>query len=197
MKADPDFAYVQESKVTHWWDGIKAWIVKKLSEFFEDKSPAAIAKILSTLLQVVLWSLLAFALAMLGYSLYKHGAFGVVGKRKRKIDISFGALEDKVLETDWNALVHTAIANREYNVAVRFLFLQLLQTLAQHNMITWSKSKSIRDYHLELNHDYRPGFFSLAKYYQYSWFGEVIIDEEHFKEMHDEFKSFKVNTHVG
>ena len=36
IKADPDFSYVQESKVTHWWDDIKAWIVKKLSELFED-----------------------------------------------------------------------------------------------------------------------------------------------------------------
>lgn len=196
IKADPDFSYVQESKVTHWWDGITAWIIKKLSDLFKDNSPEAIATILYTILKIVLWSLLAFALIMLGYSLYKNGAFGVFGKRKKKIDISFGTLEDKVLETDWNALIHTAIANRQYNVAIRFLFLQLLQALDQHNMIAWNKSKSIRDYQLELNNDYRSRFFSLAKYYQYSWFGEVTIDEKHFNEMHEEFKSFKINAHV-
>ncbi len=196
FKADPDFSYVHESQASHWWDGITEWIVKTLSDFFEDKNPAAIREILSTLLQVALWSLLVFALAMLGYSLYKHGIFGILSLKKQNYDISFSELEDKVLETDWSILINKAIVDMQFNVATRLLFLQLLQSLNQQNMIVWKKSKSIRDYQMELNNDYRSGFFSLAKYYQYSWFGEVIIDEEHFNQIHEEFKSFKINPYV-
>ena len=99
-----------------------------------------------------------------------------------------------MLETNWNQLISEAIANRQYNVAIRLLFLQLLQSLNNGNKIQWAKSKSIREYQNELTQDYRKGFSLLARYYQYSWFGDVEIDESHFNEIQNEFKVFESNV---
>ena len=194
LKSDPDFAYVDQSKVKHWWTSLYEWIAKTLSNLFKDKTAEEIGALISILFRILIWGLVLFAVAMVVYSLYKMGAFGVLERKKQTIEFSISDLESRVLETNWNQLISEAIANRQYNVAIRLLFLQLLQSLNNGNKIQWAKSKSIREYQNELTQDYRKGFSLLARYYQYSWFGDVEIDESHFNEIQNEFKVFESNV---
>lgn len=193
-KLDPDFKYIDQSKVTHWWSSFYNWLSKTLSKWLEDKSPEEIGTLINITLQVIAWTLFLFALGMVVYSLYKKGVFGVIAKKKQSIDFSVSDLESKVLETNWQELINKAITGQQYNVAIRLLFLQLLQSLNTINQIKWAKSKSIRDYQRELTLPYQQGFSSLARYYQYSWFGDIEIDESHFNEIYKEFRAFETNV---
>ena len=195
-KANPEFSYLHESQVIHWWDGAYEWLVSILSDWFKDKNPSEIGLIIYTFIKVTLWVLLILAIGMLTYSLYKKGIFGVLGRKKHGITLADNYLEDQVLETNWEELINKAINNRQFNRAIRFLFLRLLQSLNNANKIEWKKSKSIRDYQRELDAPYYSDFSSLARYYQYSWFGDVIIDEPHFNEMHKEFMAFNTDFDV-
>jgi hypothetical protein len=195
-KNDRAFSYIQENELVHWLDGFKEWLANILADWFKDNDSAQIGKWIEIVAKVIMWALIAFAVGMLGYSLYKHGVFGVVGRKKQDIDNYYSDLEDKVLETDWQELINKAIGTRQYNVAIRLLFLQLLQSLNSAKVIEWDKSKSIRDYQRELATRYAHDFSSLAKFYQYSWFGDRVIDEPHFDEMYAEFKAFNFDEDV-
>ncbi|MEO9852016.1 MAG: hypothetical protein ABJH72_18285 [Reichenbachiella sp.] len=195
-RSNPDFSYIHESQTIHWWDGIYEWLVNFLSDWFEDKDSVAIGGLLYIVTKIALWTLMILAIGLLAYSLYKNGVFGVIGRKRQALDLSFSELEDQVLETDWQQLIGKAVANQQFNVAIRLHFLQLLQSLNSVNQIEWNKSKSIRDYQRELSAQYNQGFVALARYYQYSWFGDVQIDESHFNQMQDEFNSFNSSLNV-
>lgn len=195
-KANPEFNYIHESQQSHWWSGFKEWLVEKLSYWFEDKDTEEISKIIYVSFQVLLWLIMISSIGLIIYSLYKKGLFGVIGRKKEELELLYQDLEDKVLETNWNELIIQAIQQKQFNAAIRLLFLQLLQSLNNANQIEWDKAKSIRDYLHELHDQHREGFTSLARYYQYSWFGDVTIDEPHFNEIHHEFKSFNINVNV-
>ena len=196
-KVNPDFVYIHKSQVSHWSDGLYEWLADILSDWFKDKDATEIGIIIHTIFKVALWALLIFALGMLTHSLYKNGVFGVLGRKKQELELSFNDLENQVLETDWQLLINKAVMNSQFNIATRLLFLQLLQSLNKGNLIEWDKAKSIRDYNRELGTQYQHDFSSLARYYQYSWFGNVVIDASHFNEIQEEFKTFNQSTSVA
>ncbi|MEP3387304.1 MAG: hypothetical protein ABJO02_03895 [Reichenbachiella sp.] len=196
-KNNSEFTYLHESQTSHWWDGVQEWFANVLNDWFDDANPEGVGNFFYILFRIVLWGLLLFALVMVVYSLYKKGFWGMFSRKKHEIDPFYGELEDQVLETNWQELVEKAILNKQYNIATRLLFLQLLQSLNHSELIIWEKSKSIRDYQKELTDEFKEGFLTLSRYYQYAWFGDVVIDELHFVQIQEEFQSFKANLNVG
>jgi len=196
-KANPDFSYILENHDTHWWDEIYEWVVNLLSDWLNEKDPAVIGSYLYYFFKALLWTLFLASLGLMAYSLYKNNNLGIIGRKKQILDLSPKELEDKVLETNWQELINSAIDKQQFNVAIRLLFLNLLKSLNHAKLIEWNKSKTIRDYQKELAISYHQEFASLAKYYQYSWFGDVVIDELHFNKVHMEFNTFNQNAGVG
>ncbi|WP_422360123.1 hypothetical protein [Reichenbachiella sp.] len=195
-KTDPEFSYLHESQSSHWWDGAQEWLANILSDWFDDVTPERMGNFFYYLFRAILWGLLLFAIAMVAYTLYKRGFFGVFSRKKHSIDPFYSELEDQVLETNWQELIDEAVIKKQYNIAIRLLFLQLLQSLNHSDLIVWEKSKSIRDYQRELADEFKEGFLTLSQFYQYAWFGDVAIDELHFIKIHREFKSFNVDSNV-
>ena len=195
-KANPAFSYVHASQRTNWWAGVQEWLVGVLSSLFDVEDKAQANAIFYIIVKVILWIIALSAIGIIVHSLYKKGVFGVIGRKEESFSLEYHDLDAKVLETDWQVLIVKAIDQKQFNVAIRLLYLQLLQTLNNAHLIEWDKSKTIRDYQGELNDPYREGFTSLARYYQYSWFGNVSIDELHFYMIQDEFKAFKASSNV-
>jgi len=76
------------------------------------------------------------------------------------------------------------LATQDYRLATRLLFLRLLRTMADRNIITYSIEKTNFDYLFELSgSQYFNNFSALAKGYEYVWYGNFTIQESQFAQL--------------
>lgn len=87
-----------------------------------------------------------------------------------------------------------AIDQREFALALRMLFLQILADLHLSETIAWKKDKTNATYLIEFgkNHD-DTQFRRVIYLYEFSWFGKVKLNLEQFndyRKLFDEFRAF-------
>lgn len=88
-----------------------------------------------------------------------------------------------------------AIDQREFALALRMLFLQILADLHLSETIAWKKDKTNATYLLELgkNHDDRQ-FRRVIYLYEFSWFGKAKLNLEQFNDYRKQFDEFRAFT---
>jgi hypothetical protein len=105
-------------------------------------------------------------------------------------------LEDNLVETDIDKYLRLALEAKNYKLAVRLLYLGVLQTLHDGSLITWRKEKTNRDYLNEMrNHRAYPDLRDLTLAFDIVWYGDNEVSEITFEKLQPTFKSF--NDSVG
>jgi hypothetical protein len=88
-----------------------------------------------------------------------------------------------------------AIDQREFALALRMLFLQILADLHLSETIAWKKDKTNATYLIEFGGKHDETKFRRVIYlYEFSWFGKVKLDEEQFKDFRKQFDEFRAFT---
>ena len=91
---------------------------------------------------------------------------------------------ENIFDMDFDSRVAAALATQDYRLATRLLFLRLLRTMADRNIITYSIEKTNFDYLFELSgSQYFNNFSALAKGYEYVWYGNFTIQESQFAQL--------------
>jgi hypothetical protein len=99
--------------------------------------------------------------------------------------------EDNIETLDFDKVISDEIANSNYNKAVRYLYLKLLQGLTRNNLIVWQKEKTNRDYFRELlQSPYSLEFRGITSSYEYVWYGKFPINRKDFDTIQQHFKEF-------
>lgn len=87
-----------------------------------------------------------------------------------------------------------AIDKREFALALRMLFLQILADLHLSETIAWKKDKTNATYLIEFGKNHDDTHFRRVIYlYEFSWFGKVKLNLEQFndyRKLFDEFRAF-------
>lgn len=87
-----------------------------------------------------------------------------------------------------------AIDQREFALALRMLFLQILADLHLAERIIWKKDKTNATYILEFGQQSNSNLFRRITYlYEFSWFGKAKLNHEQFddyRKSFDEFRAF-------
>ena len=87
-----------------------------------------------------------------------------------------------------------AIDQREYALALRMLFLQILADLHLSDTIAWKKDKTNATYIAEFGRKHNITQFRTVTYlYEFSWFGKAKLHPQQFsdyKQQFDEFRAF-------
>ena len=92
---------------------------------------------------------------------------------------------------DLNSLLRNAIKNGNYRLAVRYLYLQSLELLAERKFIEINSNKTNYEYVSELRkHKFVNDFASLTLQYEYVWYGEYPVDTKLFDQIQDGFTRF-------
>ncbi len=173
MKADKNFWYADA-------DFKKKGIVeKKQTPFFRQ-----------TWFQTLLWLLIigGFAAGLMWYlSGSNVGLF-----RKKNVDIARmeenDAIPDDIFSINYQKEIDKAAAQANYRLAVRLMFLRLLKSMADKNIIHYTQDRTNLDYITELHPTrYYPPFFRLTRHYEYSWYGQFEVGEEAYKSIRREF----------
>lgn len=114
----------------------------------------------------------------------------------RKKNIVFGDEEEEEMPDDIFAInyqkeTEKAVAIKNYRLAVRLMFLNLLKNMSERNIITYKQDKTNFDYLSELySSSLYPHFFKVTRNYEYSWYGQFPITDEAFQLIKKDFDPF-------
>lgn len=98
---------------------------------------------------------------------------------------------ENIFQINYQREIDKAAAAGNYRLAIRLMFLRLLKTMTEKNVIRYKHDSTNLDYLRQLNAtDYYNDFFRIARNYEYSWYGQFDIREETFKIIRNDFDQF-------
>jgi hypothetical protein len=114
--------------------------------------------------------------------------------RRKSTGASFPYQEslENIHEINFDDELEKAIAQQNYRLGVRLLYLKCLKQLSDADLIKWQIDKTNNAYINELtNPNQRQVFKTLTLQFEYIWYGEFAIDAPVFKNINTLFMDFK------
>ncbi len=141
--------------------------------------------------EVLKYGLFAIVILFLVFIMYKLLAgslLRITNEEKMKV-YSLNDLEKDLIKIPISGFLDEAIANSNYRLAIRLLYLNIVQLLSIKELIIWKKDKTNGDYMKELyGSTYLDEFLLCTNYYERVWFNEIKnFDKLEFLEMRPRF----------
>ena len=146
--------------------------------------------------ELTIWNIIEYGLAIatiifVAYYFIKSDRIGLFSRGPKKLQLDIEGGEEDINKMNFDKLVSDAIENRQYRIAIRYLYLKLLKDLSDNQLINWRAEKTNRDYINELRPtDYGKQFREVTLLFDYAWYGDVTINENSFGQIRDSFKEF-------
>ena len=190
IKKEEAFNYVDFIPPDNLWTRFKTWLNDLYASFIEWILNGSEAKgILGFLIKALPYLLLIGVVALLVWLFLKIDMGGSPLKSAGLNKVIL-ADEQHIIETqDIQQLINTALEAKNYQLAVRYYYLLLLQQLAKKDIIDWQVQKTNADYVYEIkNKDLRKDFTKLTRIYDFIWYGNFEVNEADFNRAEREFK---------
>jgi len=183
FRNDSRFDYKKVERAPSVWDRIKYRIYKFFRDLFGAAIDSGVPGIIVILVVVLIICLII--LKVLGVD-YKT----VLGRKKidtPEIDI----YSENVHEMDFDTLISNALKNKDYRLAIRFLYLKNLKFLSDKEIINWNANKTNYSYQYEISNSIlRSKFLETTLIFDYIWYGEFSVDEQRFSDINIRMNSF-------
>ncbi|VAW23813.1 FIG00652419: hypothetical protein [hydrothermal vent metagenome] len=190
-KTDKDFNYEEENvnKEPTFIERVFNWLGRQFLRFLEwvfgiKYAKGLFASILSALpyviLGVVLFLLLKFFLKV------NLKSSGVISKNNPTVSIT--EEEELIKSKDISKLIEQAIQQKNYRLAVRYYYLNILKQLENKELIIWEQQKTNEDYIKEISQkNIQHSFTNLTRLYDFVWYGNFEINETEFARVELDF----------
>ena len=155
---------------TNWWDRFWRWFWHQLDDLFKGKNYGTFFQYLIIALVI---GIVTFAIIkLLGIDLRL-----LTGKSKA-ITVPYHESLENIHEINFDDQIEMALANGNYRLVVRLLYLKTLKNLTDKQLIFWQPEKTNQTYVLELeNEQYKIAFSKLTNQFEYIWYGEFHIEK--------------------
>ena len=98
---------------------------------------------------------------------------------------------ENIFDINYRKELEKAIANKNYRLAVRLMFLRQLKILSEKNIIQYKQERTNFDYLMQMHSSsYYRDFFRLTRNYEYVWYGKFELQPETFNVIKSEFENF-------
>ncbi len=159
-------------------------------EFNNSTSNPFDPKLNSPILKFILWGLAACFVGFIIFKLFlSKGIFNTGGKKTAQVNEE-EIVDDDNMENDFDTMYKRAYNEGNMRIAMRHLFLKTLQTLNEKELITFATDKTNSQYTRELPTTLKNSFAQLALYYEYIWYGNVVVKKEMFDGIAIKFTQF-------
>lgn len=144
---------------------------------------------------IMKYTLLALAIGLLVYVIFK--SLGIdPGRLMRgeaaKTAIPYTESLENIHEINFDAEIEKAVAQHNYRLAVRLLYLSCLKQLSDNHIIDWQPDKTNAAYAGELKDaEQRQIFNVLTTRFEYVWYGNFSIDKQVYAHVNALFQTFK------
>jgi hypothetical protein len=173
---DADFTYTRTQPVVN---GFWAKILNKIAEQLNN---AVNHNVVSWLLIAVFFVVFVYLMILL-----VGGDFQTLFSRNKAANVVGDTfVEVDLTGTDFDKLVARELENGNLNLAIRYMYLKLLQALSHKQLIVWQKDKTNRQYAQELSmKPYHQHFKQVTNAYEYVWYGKFQISMPVYHDVRD------------
>ncbi len=185
LRKEGDFDYGGEfTKVDP--NTFKYRVAQFLRKIFEEAR--SFFKVIPVLVQILLWGMAVFFLIILITKTKLNRLFYSTGGIKEP-DFYVQDTEENI--TDFDSAIQNETLRKQYRKAVRLLYLKIIHTLEQLELIKYSKEKTNIDYLRELlDNKVRTDFSGLTCIYNNVWYGQFDINEKQYQQYELNFAKF-------
>jgi hypothetical protein len=192
-KSDKDFDY-SEAKVTREPTLIERlfnWLGRQLLRFLEWIFGVKYAKgIFGTILQIIPYILVGILIFLLIMFFLKVNSNAIVSKASNTPTVAITEDEALIKHKDLLKLIKQAIDQKNYRLAIRYYYLNILKQLEDKKLITWEQQKTNEDYIKEISKEaIKTDFKDLTRLYDFVWYGNFEIDETKFLKVAANFEA--------
>ena len=162
------------------------WFFSKLYEIFGIEVNQGVLKVIEVLIYLVL---IIIALYIIIRLLLGTKATSFFTKKSKELSpLSFE--EDTIEQINLEELISNALLQKDYRLAIRYMYLKSLKTLSVQNLINWHFEKTNIDYYKELESTLiQEKFRSVSYLYEHIWYGEFNLNESDYISATKEFDS--------
>tara|TARA_R110002012_G_scaffold320402_2_gene543930 strand:+ start:39304 stop:40041 length:738 start_codon:yes stop_codon:yes gene_type:complete len=190
---NPEYNYEVDLVESTWWNDVQAWFYNWFRRFMEwifgvDAAVGAMA----FFLKLIPYLLLFFLIFLLIRFFIHANLRSMKNAALAKSSVGLSEEENIIKNENIDDLIQNAIANKEYRLAVRYYYLQILKLLSEKEIIAWELQKTNSDYLYELSqHDLKNPFATVTRWYDYIWYGDFEIDETKYQKVAITFDELK------
>jgi len=164
------------------------WIAKITSWINEQLRNLRYSDAYSTSLDVFYYALILFALIIIVWGILKGDKGFLFFRKSVKNEINLIEQKEDINQLNFDRLIINAIENKNYKLAVRYLFLKSLKLLSDNDIIDYKKEKTNYQYLAEIKDMQLASTFSKAAYrFDWIWYGDFPIDEKLMNKSKHEF----------
>lgn len=146
---------------------------------------------------LVKYAVIAVLVALLVFLAFKITGLDlkIFSRKSKAVDIPYSESLDNIHEINFDEELTKAIAASNYRLAVRLFYLNSLKRLNDQNLIDWQPEKTNQIYLSEIADPRKKQLFTLlTTQFEYIWYGEFFIDEQHFNTVKADFDQFNKGT---
>jgi len=187
-KADKDFNYTDGAGVGQesFWDRFWSWVWNKLFGWIGRTRYGA------TIFEYVLLAAGVFLLVFVIFKSLGIDPIGMMRGEAKKIELGYSESLENIHEINFDDEIEKAIAQNNYRLAVRLLYLKCLKQLSDTHLIHWQIDKTNAAYIHELSDPEQKQIFGIiTRQFEYVWYGNFIIDKQAFGNINQLFQNFK------
>lgn len=182
-------------KSLSWWDRFWRWVWDIIKRIFQgDTSGSPFLKYLFIFLKYLL---IALAIGIVTFVVIKLLGLDLrlLSRKSKAIEVPYEESLENIHEIDFDDQLEKTIADGNYRLAVRLLYLKTLKHLSDREIINWQPDKTNQTYVHEVhNEKYRREFAQLTHRFEYIWYGEFFIDKNGFEPIAQSFQQFNQHT---
>jgi hypothetical protein len=189
-RSSPDFNYYIKSDKYHpsLWERFWDWVWEMLSRLLQTKQGSSDGFVIKYLLIAGA----AIGLIFLLIKLVGADLSNIFKKEPRQAALPYNESLENIYEIDFDNEIETALAQRNYKLAIRLLYLVSLKQLNDAHLIHWQIDKTNQAYLDELsNTEQRQSFTVLTRQFEYVWYGNFPVDSSSFQNIRTLFIDFK------
>jgi hypothetical protein len=171
------------------------WILNKISETFGLDLDPETYQTVEFLFYAILIVLALYIIIRLLVGQKAAAFFSKTGSKLAPLNIQ----EEHIESVDLDQFIKDALAQKDFRLALRYMYLKVLKDLSLRNVISWHFDKTNRDYYQEIeNPQLKDSFKKVSYLYDYVWYGEFELDEGGFANAQLDFERLTKNlNHAG
>ncbi|HVW14812.1 MAG TPA: DUF4129 domain-containing protein [Mucilaginibacter sp.] len=195
----PEFKYKEDIVAPTLWTRFWRWFWNWVRRIFKSTSPkkgGSVSAFWAVFFKYLLIVLGSAAVIFLVFRLIGVDMQNVFRRRPKQLPVPYSEFAEDINAIKFDEEIERALANHNYRLAVRLLYLRCLKQLSDAGLIEWQIDKTNSDYVNELaNDDQRSAFRFLTRQFEYVWYGEFLIDRPVYNDISVSFHDF--NKHVA
>lgn len=170
---DSDFSYmnfvVQPPTV---WQRIQWWFQSIFSNLFSNPNTPQ-------LFSIIFYGILFLVLGAAVFYIVRLKYGGAIASSSKSYISNIQSL-DGIKQVDFDEMISDAVKDRNFKLAIRYIYLRSLSVLSQKELIQLKDWKSPFDYEKELQEEMIKPYKDLSQLFEYVWYGDFEATESDY-----------------